>query len=366
MAGNMESVKRQICLIICILFGLSPSVVLAGPASSNYELRQYSFGSGSTTPDTTNGTQRLFGNSGEIEGDPQSANYTLNGGAGGQSTTITPQTPTLTNPSQYYDRLKMVLDPGSDPSDTQYAIAISPDAFASTTQYVSASLTVIDTLTSSDWQTYAEWGGSGGGMITGLEVNTTYTIKVKSIQGDFSESLFSPTAEADTTEPSLTFSVSGPVDMGNLSQANDYTATANGTVTTSTNAFNGYNIYAYITNQLTMQGGTATIDNYTGTYASPSSWASGTGFGYTTNDTTINNVAKWNANPCPGDSGSPLCYAGFSMTGPGDVIADHEANLTSGPIVDEEFTISYKLVTTGDQPAGTYITTAVYTIAPIY
>jgi hypothetical protein len=154
--------------------------------------------------------------------------------------------------------------------------------------------------------------------------------------------------------------------MGALSQSNNFTATANGTVTTSTNAFNGYNVYAYITGPLTLQGGSATIDNYIGTYLSPRSWTSGEGFGYTTNDTSINGDPKWNADPCPGDSGSPLCYAAFSQTGPGDVVVDHETDLSSGPIVDESFTISYKLSTTANQPAGTYVTTAIYTIAPIY
>ena len=256
------------------------------------------------------------------------------------------------------------MDPGSDPSDTKYAIAISSDDFT-TTLFVTPDLTTATSLETSYWQTYSQWGGTSGILVVGLAADTTYSVKVKAIQGAFSESAYSEVAQAATVVPSLTFTVSGPIDMGTLKSSNNFTATANGTLTTSTNAFNGYNIYAFITNQLTQQGGSATIDNYGGTYQSPSAWTSGEGFGYTTNDTSIANAAKWNADPCPG-GGSPLCYSAFSMTGPGDVVVDHEANLASGPIVDESFTISYKIATSAQQPAGTYVTTVVYTIAPTF
>jgi hypothetical protein len=337
---------------------------VAAPQSPNYQLQQYSFGSGGTTPDTGSANNKLFGNTGEVESDPSSPNYTINGGAAGQTQAPTPQTPTITNDHQNYDRLHITLDQGSDPSDTTYAIAISPDAFASTTYFVTTSQTL---GASAQFQTYSAWGGSSGFTITGLEVNTTYTIKVKALQGAFSESAYSPTASAATTVPTLTFTVGGSSNLGNLSQSNSYTATTNGTLTTSTNAFNGYNIYGYITGPMAMQGSSSTIANFAGTYASPQSWSSGTGFGYTTNDTDINGTPKWNANPCPGDNGTPLCYAAFSQTGPGDVIADHETDLTStDPINNESFNVTYKLSTTANQPAGTYTTTVIYTVAPIY
>lgn len=358
--------KRFICLVFCLLFVSSATVAVATSQSPNYSLDNYSFGSGGTTPDTQSNNNKLYGNTGEPESDPESDNYEINGGAAGQSTTSTPLTPTLENLYNNYDRLKFTLDPGTDPSDTQYAIAISEDDFV-TTKYISSALTLTNSLSSGDWQTYTAWGGASGNTVTGLTSNKTYKIKVKAVQGEFSESAYSPTAEADTDIPSLTFSTSGGVNLGNLSQSNSFTATSNTTLTTSTNAFNGYNIYAFITGPMTMQGGSATIANYAGgSYASPSSWASGTGFGYTSNDTTINNVAKWNASPCPGDSGTPLCYAPFSQTGPGDVVADHELTLTGAPISNEQFTVSYKLVTDASQPAGSYLTTVVYTIAPIY
>lgn len=350
--------------LLSTIYFLLPTRVVAAPESANYMLQQYSFGSGSTTPDTASPNNKLFGNTGEPESDPSSANYTINGGAAGQAQAPTPQTPTISNDHSNYDRLHITLNPGTDPSDTTYAIAISPDAFAATTSFITSSLTL---GTSAQYQTYATWGGSSGFTVTGLTTNTTYTIKVKEIEGGFSESLYSPTASAATSVPSLTFTVGGSSSLGNLSQSNSYTATTNQTLTTSTNAFNGYNIYAYITSPMTMQGGSSTIANFSGTYASPKSWSSGTGFGYTTNDTDINSVAKWNASPCPGDSGTPLCYAGFSQTGPGDVVADHETDLTSSdPISNEAFNVTYKLSTTASQPAGTYITTVIYTVAPIY
>jgi hypothetical protein len=359
-------VKRLACLFVCILLTVSTTSVLATSESPNYQLQQYSFGSGGTAPGTSSTNNKIFGAAGEIEGDPNSPNYIINGGLSGQTPANTPQTPTITNAFSNYDRLNFTLNPGSDPSDTTYAIAISYDNFATNTQYVSASLTLTNSLATGDWQTYTTWGGSSGATVSGLTANKTYTIKVKALQGDFSESTYSPTASANTILPSLTFSVSGSINLGNLSASNSFTSTANGTLTTSTNAYNGYNIYAYSTGPLTIQGGSSTIANYSGTYASPKSWASGTGFGYTTNDTDINNIAKWNATTCPGDGGSPLCYAAFNQTGPGDVVVDHETNLSTGTITNEAFTISYKIATTASQPAGTYNTTVIYTVAPIF
>lgn len=357
---------RRAILLFCLgVYAISPGLVWAGPTSSNYELQDYSFGSGSGEGASPN--YGSFSDTGSTEfGQSSSANYTYGGGLEFQLQTDTPATPTITNPSTFYDRLKFTLDPGSSPSDIEYAIAISPDAFATTTNYITPSLTLGTSLSGSNFQTYATWGGASGAVVTGLDANKTYTIKVKARQGTFTESEYSPTASAATVLPSLTFTVSGAVDMGTWSEANNYSSTANSTLTTSTNAYSGYSVYGFETTTLNRTNGGGTIANYSGTYASPASWTSGEGFGYTTNDTSIANSDKWDANPCPGDSGSPLCYAAFSQAGPGDVVVDHETNLAAGPIVDEEFTVTYKVVTNGTQPAGRYSTTIVYTVAPIY
>src|SRR5690606_23271608 len=180
----------------------------------------------------------------------------------------TPLTPTFENPASYYDRLKFILDPGDDPTDVVYAIAISDDDFA-TTKYISKELTVIDQAEDDDWQTFATWGGEEGAVVTGLSSNTEYKIRVTAKQGEFTQSNFSPEATASTVVPSLTFSVNGNADMGVWREDNNYSSTAVSTLTTSTNAYNGYSIYAFATQPLTRQNGSETIANITGTYASP-------------------------------------------------------------------------------------------------
>jgi hypothetical protein len=356
--------KRFVYFLGLLIILSYPSLVWAGPSSSNYELKQYSFGSGGSSTDMQSANSRLFGNSGEVEFDPSSTNYTFQGGLNYSLQTSTPLTPTLTNPSAFYDRLHGVINPGTDPSDTTYAIAISLDNFV-TTNYITSANTLSSTLDATMYQTYAGWGSSAGFIVTGLDMESTYQIKVKAVHGVYTESSYSAAASAITDVPNLTLSLSGDVDMGTWNDANAYSTTATSTVTTSTNAYNGYLIYAYATGNLTRINGTETIPAYSGTYAAPASWATGQGFGYTTNDTDISGVAKWNATPCPGDGGSPLCYAAFATSGPGNVIADHEAS-TGGQISNEAFLVSYKVVTASTQVAGKYSTTIVYTATPSF
>lgn len=345
---------------------MHPGVAIAQLQSESYQLDDYSIGSSTTDPSTGSSNFKLFGQAGSNDAlTGSSQNYTYNGGLIYAMQANSPATPTFENPVDYYDRLKFTLDPGDDPTDYVYALAISQDDFA-TTQYISNDLTLVDTLAADDWQTFAQWGGATGAVVTGLAANTEYAIKVKAKQGTFTESSYSPTATASTVWPSLTFSVNGDADMGTWREENNYSSTAVSTLTTSTNAYNGYSIYAFATGALTRQNGSETIANISGSYANPIAWLSGIGFGYTTNDTSIAGAPKWNQNPCPGDSGPPLCYAAFSQTGPGDVVVDHEAVLGESTISDEEFSLTYKVVTQATQTAGTYSTTIVYTVVPTY
>lgn len=281
------------------------------------------------------------------------------------SNNCVPAAPTLTNPAEFYDRLAFTLNPRDYEVDYLYALAISSDDFA-TTRYISMSLTVVDELAAADWQTFGDWGGEAGAVVTGLSAGTDYAIKVASRQGASIESAYSPPAAASTVWPSLTFQVDDSGDMGTWKEENNYSSTSVSTLTTSTNAYNGYSIYAYATQPLTRQHGVETIANVSASYADPSSWLSGPGFGYTTNDASIAGMPKWSADPCPGDDGPPLCYAPFTLTPPGDVVADHESTLSTAPIIDEAFSVTYKVATDATQAAGMYSTTIVYTIVPAY
>lgn len=177
------------------------------PASTNYQLKDFGYGGGGVG----NGT---------------STNYAIEGIAGEQNTTTldgttydlgpglqytnqanVPPAPTFTNPSNYYNKLKLTLATGGNPSDTLFAITISTDNFASDNRYVQSDNTVGATLGLEDYQTYSAWGGASGFLIIGLLANTTYQVKVKAWQGKFTETGYGPSASAATVGQKLTFDI---------------------------------------------------------------------------------------------------------------------------------------------------------------
>lgn len=159
--------------------------------------------------------------------------------------------------------------------------------------------------------------------------------------------------------PQLTFSISSSsLTFSNLNASNNLQDSKTTTLTTSTNAYGGYVISAYAAGLL--NDGTNTIPAYAaGSYASPASWGSGLcsgsscGFGYTSSDTTISGSNKF---------GTGTLYAPFSLTAPGDIVADHTTavNGTSGPVSNESFTITCKLAVSNLQPSTTYGGTIYY------
>lgn len=332
-----------------------PTKILAGPESTTYELKEYGFGAGGAVGAEST-SYSLFGMVGETEyGQLSSTNYSVNSGLTYTIISNVPAAPTFTNPSNNYDRLKFVIDNGSNPTDAKFAIGISTDNFV-TTNYIQDDNTVGSTLGSEDWQTYANWGSATGEYVTGLTPGTTYKIKVKAKQGNFTETPWSATATVATTQPSLTFGVdSHSITFDSLYGGNSWTDSSKSTVlTTSTNAYNGYTVYAHVTQALT--SGVTTIPNYASSNASPSTWA-GYGFGYNTSDTDLTGGT---ANRFSGSK-----YAGFTTTSTGDPVADHAAPVTT-EISNEQFTISYKVATQDIQKAGTYSTTALYVVIPNY
>ena len=242
------------------------------------------------------------------------------------------------------------------PDDTTYAIAISSDNFASDTRYVQSDNTI---GTSPVFQTYSVWGGSSGFWATGLANNTTYSVKVKARQGNFTESRYSAVASATTSNPSLTFSLdSNTLNFSNLNSGDSYTDSAKTTtLTTSTNAYNGYTIYGKEDQPLTSSVGT--ISDYGSPNSSPTTW-SGTGFGYNTSDTNLGGSGGTSR-----FSGSK--YAGFTQSPStnGDPVADHAGPVTS-PVSGEAFTVSYRVTANSTTKAGTYNNTIIYTIVPVY
>lgn len=326
---------------------------LAGPQSTSYEIKDYGFGAGGAS-NITSTTYGLNGVAGELDtGSATSTTYQLGAGLTYTMLANTPGAPTVTNPSSYYDRLQIVLNTSSNPTDTTYAIQISTDSsFATNINYVKADNTIGTTLAATDYQTNSTWGASGF-LVTTLSPNTTYYVRAKARQGNFTETGWGPSGNATTSTSSLTFNVdSSTITFANLNGGNSYTDSAKtNTLTTTTNAISGYTIYAKETQALTAPSG-ATISDYGSTNTSPTTW-SGTGFGYTTSDSSLSGGT---ANRFSGSK-----YAGFVTSGNGDPVGDNTT-----PVTSDVTTISYRVTAPSTQTAGTYTNTILYTVVPVY
>lgn len=242
--------------LIALVFFAHPSGIFAAPASQNYELKDYTFGAGGST-DSASAAYRLFGVVGEVEsGRSVSAGYQANTGLVYTVLVNLPPAPSFTNQSDSYNRLHLVINPGGNPSDTLFAVAISTDNFASDTRYVQSDATVGSDLGSEDWQTYLGWGGAVGIDVIGLAQNTTYTVRVTASQGDFTAYRFGPTASAATTVPSISFDIDVSVADADTNPpfSIDFGDLYIGTVTSSpkriwvdltTNGTSGGKVYVY-------------------------------------------------------------------------------------------------------------------------
>lgn len=180
-------------------------LVAALPGTSNYKLHDYGFGSGGGSMGTSN--YSLEGLAGELSGQAvNSTNYGLKPGLLGSRLAALPDAPTWENGGDWYNKLRLIIDPTGNPDDTTFAVAISSDSFV-TTQYVQFDNTVGSSLGPEDFRTYTDWGAASGVNVIGLDADTEYTVKVKARQGEFSETGFGPEAVAETSELELVFDI---------------------------------------------------------------------------------------------------------------------------------------------------------------
>lgn len=252
--------KNKILYIsICIILSLSINLVIINspvfaqnpPASNNYKVLDYNLGAGGTASSSSN-AYSLFGSLGQVDqGSPSSTNYFLGAGLEYEIMATSPAAPTFTNSSSTYNKLHITINKGgADPTDYQYAIAISTDNFA-TTSYVQQDHTISSTLNNDNWQSYSSWGASSGIDIIGLEPGITYYARVSARQGEFfTQSFWSPISTATTTNPTLSFDIdvspagteTAPpyiLSLGNLTPDLVTTSTDRVWVDVSTNATNG-------------------------------------------------------------------------------------------------------------------------------
>lgn len=230
----------------------------ATPAGTNYKLQSYGVGSGGVA-NSTSSAYAMEGISGEVSGTRMSsASYGLGSGMIPTQQANVPAAPTLTNPADYYNKLRLTIDNGNNPSDAKFAIAISTDNFV-TTRYVQSDNTVGNALGMEDYQTYATWGGASGFLVVGLTASTTYSAKVRAMHGKFTESGYGAVGSAATVNPSLTFDLD--VSASDIETSPPYntafTDLLPGTVVSSpskiwtdfaTNGDFGGNIYVYSVN----------------------------------------------------------------------------------------------------------------------
>lgn len=201
--------------------------------------------------------------------------------------------------------------------------------------------------------------------IAGLNLKTSqrYYFSVRTVDnaGNTSTPI---TSDGQFVAPTLTFGVGATsISFNSLNIGNNYTDEKTVSLTTSTNAYGGYIVRVYATGPLTT--GSKTIGWFNGgTYAAPDSWQGGdTGFGYTSTDPSIQATNKFQNTPnCPGLSAwaNPGCYAPFSTSQPGDVVADHDSGVSGTPVSSEVQTLSLR-VTAPSTPAGRYATKLVFT-----
>jgi len=224
-----KAVRKAVSYLMVAQIGM----LVIFPSSSNYTLRSYEFGGGGTAASDNYTVEGVLGD--QTTNDASSAGYGIGAGLLFEQQSNVP-TVILSNDANWYNKLKAVIDSQNNPSDTVYAIAISPDNFV-TTRYVQNDNTVGSALGSEDYQTYTNWGGGSGVTIIGLTPGTTYSVKVKAKQGDFTESPYGPVSSAATVNSSLTFDID--VASGNSETAAPYTLSVgsltSGSVTTSGN-----------------------------------------------------------------------------------------------------------------------------------
>jgi hypothetical protein len=271
------------------------------PATSNYALKSYGFGSGSTANSSTS-TYAINGGVGQSSGITSStANDAVQPG---QAPTQQANVPLITvdnGSANYYNKLHFVINTQNNPSDTTYLVSVSTDNFVSSVLYVQPDGTLSGTLTTTDYQTYATFGSASGSYFIGLNPSTTYYVKVKAQQGKFSDSAYSPVVTQATASQSITFALTtstqsvGPysIALGTLTPGTIATSSATINTSFSTNGANGGSVY------IKSQNGGLLTPTYGKTIASTSVDLNTASDGYGAQNTTIGQA-----------SGGPYSVAG--------------------------------------------------------
>lgn len=172
-----------------------------------------------------------------------------------------------------YDRAKIEIDGQGNPADTLYLVQLVNNT-TSQTYYVNSSHMLTQSPTFSDYMTICAFQGkdtNDGGCVEdatyqstnvfGLQSGANYTVAVRALHGDFTESQFGPGVSFTTEEPSVNLdidigttsaaSTSEPysVDLGSLAPGTPKIATNRIWLDLNTNAASGLTAYVSSANQ---------------------------------------------------------------------------------------------------------------------
>ena len=190
---NFFCIAKKNCFVLFIF-------MLVLPASPNYMLRDFGFGTGGTGK-STDGSASLEAITGELSTDQLSGtNIKLGPGLIFTAQAHVPVVQTFDNPNGYYNKLRLIINPSDNPDNATFSVAISSDNFT-TTSYVQSDNTIGAVRGIEDYKTYTNWGGASGVLVRGLAQDTTYQIKVNAMQTDLTETEYGPSSEASTSHP---------------------------------------------------------------------------------------------------------------------------------------------------------------------
>jgi len=159
----------------------------------------------------------------------------------------------------------------------------------------------------------------------------------------------------------LSFSLSSnEVTFADLNSSNNWSGSRPTSVTTSTNAGNGYTVSTRMTQPLTSLAYAVVVDNFYGTWGTPQLWPGGTyGFGYTSNDPSVQGSNRF---------AGGTKYAAYSPAASGDIVADHTDPVTgfTGAVTNEAFIITSKVAVNETQVSSTYRAYLLYVVTANY
>jgi hypothetical protein len=260
----------------------------------------------------------------------------------------TPNPASLANLENYYDRLLITIDSSNNPSDTLFAVIISDDDFVNF-KYVQSDGTVGDTLGTEDYRTYVSWGGASGSFILGLKQNTTYKVRVKALNGDFTETGYSSDSnESTTTVPYVNMALDTSVLALGVLNVSSISQTSTVTVRINTNGYTGYQVYISDSGNGFL-GGLYNGAGHTIVSADMTLTPGVEGYGAQANSATATVDTKYDV---------------ISNTVGGLELTTNPLASNTVAVTDEDTTVRFKAAMSGSTTAGSYADTVYYTVTP--